>query len=765
MDEGITSLPLKNTNMLAYIEQRLFLFWVLSLGAVLFLAALPLSNDSQAFMVGILLVTAMLITAYSKQRFETHDSHKNYYRIAIIVVSVFVTLRYFFWRLTETIDITDLISLIPALILLLAELYGMTLYMLGSFVNIFPVIRKSPPLPQNYYSLPSVDVFIPSYNEDDELLEVTLLSATQISYPPDKLNVYLLDDGGTVAKRNHENPEKRQEAIDRHQRLQLMCERLGATYMTREKNNHAKAGNINSALENTTGEIVLILDADHVPTVDILLRTVGFFVRDPKLFLVQTPHYFVNPDPIEKNLGTFSYMPSENEMFYSVVQYGLDFWNASFFCGSAALLRRKYLNEVGGVAGLTITEDAETALSLHEKGYTSVYLGRPMVSGLQPETFSGFILQRVRWAQGMAQIFILKNPWRKNKLNTTQRLAYTSSSFFWFFPFARVTFFLAPLAFLVFGLQVYNATLEEFFIYALPHVIVAIMLSEYLFGHTRWPFVSELYETMQSLFSLVALVKVIRRPRDPEFEVTPKGEKLSEDFISSLAAPFYWLISLTLLALVAAVVRYYFFPDQLDIILITGFWAVFNLFLLVGALGALHEKKQRRTYPRVFVRGNEHAVLKVGRLRFECEVEDISLGGMSLVWDFPAQAEKLIGKKALLAMNNESLKRNTLLHVEIKAVFSSDDYGDGKRRLGLMFLPENLIERREIVSLVYGDSSRLKRNQEFRQQHVGIFKGLRYLWRISYHYGFLHLKFLLARILHLPCVGVWCWFYKREAKK
>ncbi len=453
-------------------------------------------------------------------------------RIFVIAGAVFITMRYFFWRTFTTIEYSDPFSFTAALLLYAAEVYGLIIFMLGAFVNVSPLKRQPAPLPENPDDYPTVDIMVPSYNEDIKLLEITLIAATQVDYPRDKLNVYLLDDGGTVQKRHDADPEKSAAAWQRHRELQVLCEDLGATYLTREKNEHAKAGNVNSALKSSNGEIILILDADHVPTVSILNKTVGFFLQDPKLFLVQTPHFFINPDPIERNLDTFEQMPSENEMFYSVIQHGLDFWNASFFCGSAALLRRCYLEENGGISGQTITEDAETALGLHERGYRSIYLGTPLIAGLQPETFSGFILQRVRWAQGMVQIFLLKNPWRMKNLALNQRLAYTSSSFFWFFPFARTIFLLAPAAFLLFGLQIYAANLQEFFVYALPHVLGSIILSNYLYGKTRWPFISELYETMQSLFSLVAIAKVFRNPHAPKFNVTPKGEHLENDFIS-----------------------------------------------------------------------------------------------------------------------------------------------------------------------------------------------------------------------------------------
>ena len=188
-----------------------------------------------------------------------------------------------------------------------------------------------------------------------------------------------------------------------------------------------------------------MFDADHAPFRSFLRETVGYFARDPKLFLVQTPHIFLNPDPIERNLRTFSRMPSENEMFYSITQRGLDKWNGSFFCGSAALLRRAALETTGGFSGVTITEDCETAFELHAKGWTSVYVDKPLIAGLQPETFASFIGQRSRWCQGMFQILLLKNPALKRGLHFIQRVAYLSSMTFWFFPLPRLIFMFAPL--------------------------------------------------------------------------------------------------------------------------------------------------------------------------------------------------------------------------------------------------------------------------------------------------------------------------------
>jgi cellulose synthase (UDP-forming) len=135
----------------------------------------------------------------------------------------------------------------------------------------------------------------------------------------------------------------------RHYELRQLARELSVTYITRETNHRAKAGNLNHALNHTDGDLILVLDCDHVPTKNMLQQTVGYFFADPKLFLVQTPHFFINPTPVEKNLMGIGNPSSENDMFYRSIHPSLDSWNASYFCGSAAILRRSHLMEAGGI--------------------------------------------------------------------------------------------------------------------------------------------------------------------------------------------------------------------------------------------------------------------------------------------------------------------------------------------------------------------------------------------------------------------------------
>lgn len=659
-------------------------------------------------------------------------------RVLFLVIAGFLSVDYFYWRTFTTLGFNDPVSFTCAILLYLAEVYGFIIYILSIFVNIDPKERQPIPLPEDLSILPTVDVMIPTFDEASDLLEVTLISALQMDYPEDKFTVYLLDDGGTEQRCQAEDPTKAETARNRSKSLRALCDRLGVKYLTRAKNVHAKAGNINNGLEHSDGDLILILDADHAPTTDFLQNTVGWFIKDPKMFLVQTPHFFVNPDPIEKNLQTFHQMPGESEMFYRVIQKGLDYWNSAFFCGSAAVLRRKFLMEIGGIAGESITEDAETALTLHARGYNSAYIGRPMISGLSPETLGSFVGQRIRWAQGMVQIFLLKNPLIIPGLSLPQRLCYFSSCFFWFFAYARVVFMLAPLCFLFFGLKIYNANFVDFAAYAIPHLLAVFMVSEFLFGHVRWSFVSELYELMQSIFTLPAIGKVFLNPRAPTFKVTAKGETLDRDFISPLAKPFYLLLLLNMVALGFGAFRVFAYPADRFPTIITMCWAGFNIFILLAGMGALLERRQRRATPRMPM---EDAPVKItlGEKSYVGSLKDVSINGANIEIDaaygsvFPPDTRadfQLQTPPALAAHHLNFIVRNGRAE---GAVLS----------LGVQFHHQSFEELKHKVLMVTGSSDRWISFQSSRERRLGVMRSAFFLMACGIRFSIEHFAHLM----------------------
>ncbi len=626
-------------------------------------------------------------------------------RLAFLALAGFLILRYLFWRTFTTLGFDDPLSFAASLILYGAECYGLSLWFLSAFTNARPIARPK----LSARSWPSMDVYVPTYDEPEEILRITLTAAKAMNYPAYLLNVYLLDDGATWTKRCALDLVTAKAARERYTKLRALCQELGVHYLTRKDNAHAKAGNLNAALKRTRGELIAVLDCDHVPAVDFLQQTVPYFA-DPKVFLVQTPHFFANPHPIEKNLGLFGHMPPENAMFYQAVQLGLDFWGASFFCGSAAVLRRQALLEIGGFSGQTVTEDAETALRLHARGWRSVYLLRPLVAGLQPETVTSLVRQRIRWAQGMIQLFLFANPLRQPGLTLGQRLAYLNCLWFWFFPLARVVFLLAPLAYLLLGLKIYDANLAEIAVYTIPYLTALILTHAYLFGRVRWVFISEIYETMQSLFSLKAVLSVLRNPKAPKFTVTPKGESLAVDFISPLAAPFYALLALSLAGFGFALWRWQAFPEERLTTFISGLWNLASFLVLTASLGALYERRQRRRHPRLPA-GNLPAQLKLGELSFQVWLRDVSVGGASLTGVATPLA---LGRPGYLWLAHPVLKRPFGVKVKIA------DQSLKTQALRIRFLPASPEEYQALILLVYGDSRRWQAWLADRQREVGI---------------------------------------------
>lgn len=718
--------------------------FLIALAGLLVLANIPVDNHVQGA-TGLLIVALLL--------FLRVLPHRGLMRILFVGLAVFVVLRYLNWRTFYTLGYHDVLSFAGAIALYLAEVYGIVMFLISIFVNIRPIQREPVPLPDNPDALPSVDVFIPTYNEEVDLVKITLVAATEMRYPAHKRNIYLLDDGGTDEKLLQRDARMAHAARKRASALKALCAQLDVHYLSRERNVQAKAGNLNAALRRSHGDLIAVFDADHVPTVDFLEKTVGGFVEDPKLFLVQTPHYFVNPDPIEKNLEVFRRMPSESHMFFMNIQSGLDFWNASFFCGSAAVLRRQAIDECDGFACDTITEDAESAMMLHNRGWRSRYINYPLISGLQPETFASFMVQRMRWAQGMVQLIILKNPLKQKGLRIWQKICYLSSSLFWFFPLSRVVFLAAPSLFLIFGLRIYNANTSDLIVYVMPYLLSLVIAADYLFGRVRWTFSAEVYELMQSLFSLRAVISVMRHPRSPRFAVTPKAEKLETDFISPLSKPFYWAIAFNMIAFSFGLWHFYQYfddPELRGIVVFALVWTGLNILVLMASLGALYERRQRRVNPRVPARLHGELVFKDRdriRQNVAITVNDFSVGGANIA----------ISKRAFRGFldRNVKLRLATIVRdapYEVDAVVSNFTRAGREAVIGLKFKPRNLQEYRDIVLLVHGDSSRWSHLLQNQDQGPGILPAFYILFKTGVWHGFFHLLAVLrgAVLVMLP---------------
>lgn len=687
----------------------IFLLWLAATVALLFLITQPISLHTHLITVLVVVVIIAILKMFER---------RGVLRAIVLALGTAVVLRYIYWRTTSTIPpVEELGNFIPGILLYLAELYSVGMLFLSLFVVAEPLNRPRRTL-TGVDVRPRVDIFVPSLNDSPQLLATTLAAAKQIDYPADRLSVYLLDDGGTDQRINSDDPQRAAEARQRRATLQRLAADLGVNYLTRSANVHAKAGNLNNGLAHSSGEFVVVFDADHAPARDFLNETLGYFADDPRLFLVQTPHFFINPDPLEHNLETWRRMPSENEMFYGAIQKGLDKWNASFFCGSAAVLRRQALVEAGGFSGLSITEDCETAIDLHRRGWNSAYVERPMIAGLQPETFASFIGQRSRWCQGMMQILLLRNPMLQRGLTMAQRLCYLSSMSFWFFPLARLTFLFAPLCYLFFGAAIFDASGAEFAAYTVTYILVNLLLQNYLWNRVRWPFISELYETIQSVYLVRALGAVFLNPKKPSFRVTSKGETNRTSRISELGWPIFIVFFVLIAGVVAMIFRLVTQPFATDITLVVGGWNLFNILLVGAALGVVSERRQLRATQRITITRPCEVVF--GDEVMAARIDDVSIAGARIL--VPATALGRIKPNDTIILRFQPMTPQDRAELPLAVRLVSPEQGGAA--LGAAF---SVMETRQyalVADLVFANSDEWVRFQASRRKNMGIVRGV-----------------------------------------
>lgn len=528
--------------------------------------------------------------------------------LTLMLLSLYSTFRYGFWRISTVLAFfrnpgTHWTALDAFFVwmLLLAECYAFVVLLLGYMQMLWPLGRKPVPLPDDLEQWPAVDVLIPTLNEPLSVVRFTALAAMNIDWPADKLNVYILDDG-------------------HREEFRAFAEEAGIGYMTRDDNQHAKAGNINHALAQIGSPFVAVFDSDHVPTRSFLQVTMGWFLRDRKLGLMQTPHHFYSPDPFERNLGQFRVAPNEGELFYGIVQDGNDFWNAAFFCGSCAVIRRAALDEVGGIAVETVTEDAHTSLRMQMRGWNTAYINIPQAAGLATERLSGHVRQRIRWARGMVQVLRIENPLFAPGLKPAQRLCYFNAMSHFLYALPRLIFLTAPLIYLIFGRVNIPGYWLTIMAYAAPHLVLSNLTNSRVQGRHRHSFWNEIYETVLAPYIFLPTVLALFSTRTGSFNVTAKGGVVSHEYFDArIARPFLVLLGFDLFGLLCAIPRAVQFPvfnvtrwlrflnwpasiydgGHPGTIFMNVLWLLFSVVLLGVATAVARESRQRRQSVRI----------------------------------------------------------------------------------------------------------------------------------------------------------------------
>lgn len=481
----------------------------------------------------VLFISAQLIVKISPQP-------KPWSRRIVASILLVLFIRYFLWRSLSTLNLVDPVNGIFSILLFVMELLAMS----GSaFQAVLLFTVKNRDGEANKYSVavkenrycPSVDIFIPTYNEPDFILKRTIMGCQALDYPNKK--IYLLDD----TKRDS---------------IKQLAQKLGCNYITRRDNSHAKAGNLNNALKQTNGELVVVFDADFVPTTNFLERTVGFFQKD-KVALVQTPQSFYNSDPIAHNLGLEKVLTSEEEVFYRHLQPIKDGAGSVVCAGTSFVARRQALKDVGYFYTESLSEDFFTGIKLSAKGYELVYLDEKLSAGLAAESIGAHIEQRLRWVRGTLQAFFINsNPLTIPGLNFWQRLGHFDGLLHWFTCIPRVFFLIFPLVCIFMQVNPVDATLSGLAYIFLPYYVMQLTVFAWLNKQSRSILLSDVYSLIQAVPVCLTVFKVMLSPFSKGFKVTPKG--LSRDkfnFNWSLAMPLTILFGATVLSFSMSIIN------------------------------------------------------------------------------------------------------------------------------------------------------------------------------------------------------------------
>ena len=472
---------------------------------------------------------------------------------------------------------------------------------------------------------PSVDVYIPTYNETLEVLEKTITGALCLEYA--NFRIWVLDDG-------------------RRPWLKAFCEAKGVGYLTRPDNAHAKAGNINHALTKTSADFVAIFDADFIPQRNFLIRTVGFFA-DPRIGIVQVPHAFYNYDPTQSSLALQKALPDDQRFFFEAVMPSRDGWDAAFCCGSNSVTRREALRSVGDALPTdSITEDMLLSIALLRNGYITRYLCERLAFGLAPEGLKAFFVQRKRWARGAMQIlYLAAGPLGRN-LSLMQRLLFLPTH--WLSQGLMLLLTLvAPLVFLWTGtLPLVNVTPEAVLYYLLP-MMLAVAGGIWAFAPRHYfPFAAQVHGTFQSFKILPTVLVTLAKPFGHVFKVTPKG---ADAKASDYDRPIFWtaacLMMLTILGVVINSQSEWRIIGEAGLLPVVACWAVLNVIVLFLVCMMSLQAPVRRGEERfeldepiwIFA---ANGALSTGRIR------DISLSGAAIIADHNRALATQAGEKA-----------------------------------------------------------------------------------------------------------------------
>jgi len=246
--------------------------------------------------------------------------------------------------------------------------------------------------------LPSVTIQLPIYNER-HVIERLIRACTNLDYPKEKLQIQILDDSTDQTSMITDRCAER-----------AACKGYNIKIVRRTDRSGFKAGALEHAFPLAIGEFIAIFDADFVPPIDFLLRTVPHLQQNEQLGFLQTRWGHLNT--------TYSPLTRSQSLaldgHFVIEQAARQFAGYAFgFNGSAGIWRRDCIADphVGGWQADTLCEDLDLSYRAQLVGWQPSFLPQIEVPAEIPPQLAAFKRQQFRWAKGSIQT-LRKCGWR-----------------------------------------------------------------------------------------------------------------------------------------------------------------------------------------------------------------------------------------------------------------------------------------------------------------------------------------------------------------
>ncbi|SNC63781.1 cellulose synthase (UDP-forming) [Hymenobacter gelipurpurascens] len=372
-------------------------------------------------------------------------------RMRVLVIIGVLLMVHFIWWFADD----DHIGYAPLFWLLTVSLGFKCLKMLHEWYHYIQVSEPVAPATSGHqqYTVDMLTTACPS--EPRDMIVDTLRAMQAVTYPHTS---YLCDEGNDPYLRH-------------------VCAELGVVHVTRQLKVNAKAGNINHALQQATGELCVVLDPDHVPTPDFLDKVVPYFA-DPTVGYAQVVQAYSNQEETLVALGA----AEQTYQFYGPLMMGMNTYNTAQSIGANCTFRRAALDSIGGhAAGLT--EDMHTAMCLHAAGWKSVYVPAIVSRGLVPASLAAFFAQQLKWARGSFDLLFHVYPRLFTRFTWRQKLHYATLPLYFFSGVITLIDIGVPIAALIMIQFPWHLSLGEFALHMTPLLLVSLLIR---YNAQRW---------------------------------------------------------------------------------------------------------------------------------------------------------------------------------------------------------------------------------------------------------------------------------------